>query len=94
MTKEHAKLIEKNANERKLDLSRLISYPEYYILKEELEKMIDQMNKIDNIDLESKVDVSSQVIGNRLARDKVVRFLSDMGVYSVKSQDTVDKTYA
>lgn len=94
MIKEHAELIAKKEKERKIDLSRLTTYPEYYVLKEELEKMIATLNNNDCINLESKVDVSAQVLGNRLAKEKILRFLSDVGAYSIKAEDTIDRTYS
>ena len=94
MIKEHAELLAKKERERKVDLSRMTSYPEYYTLKEELEKMLATLNNNDCIDLESKVDVSAQVLANRLAKEKITRFLADVGAYTVKASDTVDRTYS
>lgn len=94
MIKEHAELIAKKEKERKIDLSRVTSYPEYYTLREELEKMIATLNNNDCIDLESKVDVSAQVLANRLAKEKITRFLSDVGAYTAKAQDTTDRSYS
>jgi hypothetical protein len=93
MLKQHAELIAKKEQERRIDIGRLTSYPEYYVLKEELEKMVATMNTIDNIDEESKIEVAVQVRGNKIAKEKILRFLSDMGAYAIKSQDTTDKSY-
>jgi len=94
MIKEHAELLSKKTQERRIDIGRLTTYPEYYALKEELEKMIATLNTIDNIDLESEIGVDVQVKANLLAKEKITRLLSDLGAYSIKSQDIVDKTYS
>jgi hypothetical protein len=93
MLKQHAELIAKKEQERRIDIGRLVSYPEYYVLKEELEKMVATINTIDSIDEESKIEVAVQVRGNKIAKEKILRFLSDMGAYAIKSQDTTDKSY-
>lgn len=93
MTKEHAELIAKKERERKIDLSRMTSYPEYYTLKLEFEKMLATLNNNDCIDLESKVDVAAQVLANRLAVEKITLLLADVGAYTIKASDSVDRSY-
>lgn len=93
MIKEHAELISHKAQERKIDLSRLTTYPEYYTLKEELEKMIATLEKIDTLDFESKVSVETQAMANKLAKEKITRFLADVGAYTIKAGNPSDNTY-
>jgi predicted GNAT family N-acyltransferase len=93
MLKQHAELIAKKEQERRIDIGRLTSYPEYYVLKEELEKMVATLEKIDTLDFESKLSIEAQAFGHKLAKEKILRFLSDMGAYAIKSQDTTDKSY-
>jgi hypothetical protein len=94
MLKQHAELIAKKEQERKIDVSRLTTYPEYYVLKEELEKMVGTLEKIDTLDFESKMSVEVQALAHKLAKEKILRLLSDLGAYTIKSGDTFDKTYA
>lgn len=93
MTREEAALMEKVSQERKIDLSRMTSYPEYYVLKEELEKMIEAMDSNEELDFESKIPVEVQAVAYRFARKYVSKFLQDMGVYSKRASDSKDGTY-
>lgn len=91
MTKQEAELFAQKANERKVDLNRLASYPEYYALKEEIEKMIAKLDTIDSINLESPVAVDVQVVANKHSKKALIGFLQSMGVYSERK--IVDSTY-
>ena len=93
MTKEQAALLAKKQNERRIDLGRLTSYPEYYALKEEMEKLIAELDTIDSVDLESKVPLDVQVKAHKFAKEKIKNFLSTMNVYQVKGIDTKENTY-
>lgn len=91
MIKEHAELIAKKVQERRIDLSRMLSYPEYHVFKEELDKWVEKLDSIDNIDF-SKDNVDIQARSNKLAKESIVRFLQDMNMYEAKKA-TVDNTY-
>jgi hypothetical protein len=93
MTREEAALIEKVQNERKIDLSRLTSYPEYYVLREELDKMLKAMDSNKELDFESKIPIEIQAVAYRFATKHVEKFLVDMGVYSKKAFDSREATY-
>lgn len=94
MTKQEAELLAKKANERIIDLKRITSYPEYYALKEEIEKMIKRLDTNDSIEASESSDhmmVLATLIGNKKAKKELVTFLNSMGVYSEKK--IVDSTY-
>lgn len=91
MIKEHAELIAKKKQERKIDLGRMITYPEYQVFKEELDKWIERLDSIDTIDF-SKDNVDIQARSNKAAKDSIVRFLQDMNMYEIK-KPTIDSTY-
>lgn len=91
MTKEQAALLSKKTQERKIDLGRMITYPEYQVFKEELDKWIERLDSIDTIDF-SKDNVDIQARSNKAAKDSIVRFLQDMNMYEIK-KPTIDSTY-
>lgn len=91
MTKEHAELLAKKTQERKIDLSRMISYPEYHVFKEELDKWVERLDSIDNIDF-TKDNVDVQARSNKLAKESIVRFLQEMSMYEIK-KCVIDNTY-
>lgn len=91
MTKEQAALLSKKTQERKIDLGRMITYPEYQVFKEELDKWIERLDSIDTIDF-SKDNVDIQARSNKVAKDSIVRFLQDMNMYEIK-KPTIDSTY-
>jgi len=56
--------------------------------------MIGTLEKIDTLDFDAKTSVEVQALAHKLAKEKILRLLSDLGAYTVKSGDTFDKTYA
>lgn len=93
MTKEHAELIAKKEQERRVDIANLTSHPEYYVFVEEIEKIIDSLDKISELDFESNSSVEVQALANKLARNKILKFLADMKAYSNNTKYTIDKSY-
>jgi len=91
MNKEIVEEILKQNRERGIDTRKLTSYPEYYVLKEVLEKTISALDKISNIDLESKVSVDVQVLANLQAKEKLSNLFAELGVYTKSKQ--LDKSY-
>lgn len=91
MTKQESEILSRKANERLIDLKRLTSYPEYYALKEEIEKMIKRLDTIDSIDVSLETPVDVQVVAHKQAKKSLITFLNSMGVYSEKK--VVDSTY-
>lgn len=91
MTKEHAELIAKKTQERKIDLSRMLTYPEYHIFEEELNRWVSKLDSIDNIDF-SLNNVDVQARSNKLAKESIVFFLQDMKMYEIK-KGVIDNTY-
>ena len=84
MTQEQAQVAEKLANIRKIDIKNLISYPEYYTLKEEIEKAVMRLKDIDNLDFESNVSIEVQAQAARLAKKTFLQLLADLQAYAYK----------
>ena len=84
MTKQEAELRAKIENERRIDIGRLIAYPEYYALKEEIEKCVNKLKSIDNLDFESKVSIEVQVQAAKLAKDTFIQLLANLQAYAYK----------
>lgn len=76
-----------------LDINNLKKYPEFFALKQELEKFCDKMDSIDDIDLSdvSRLTLSEEVYGRRYASDKVRDLLSTLGLVD-KQHKTRDLT--
>lgn len=93
MTKEEAAVLTKIQNEKRVDLGRLTSYPEYYALKQELENLIKELGTIDSINIESKIPLDVQVKAHLYAKEMVSNFLSNMNVYQKGREDIKEGTY-
>lgn len=76
-----------------LDINNLKKYPEFFALKQELEKFCDKMDSLDDIDLSdvSRLTLSEEVYGRRYASDKVRDLLSTLGLVD-KQHKTRDLT--
>jgi hypothetical protein len=84
MTQEQAQVAEKLANIRRIDIKNLISYPEYYTLKEEIEKCVMRLKDIDNLDFESNVSIEVQAQAAILAKKTFLQLLADLQAYAYK----------
>lgn len=76
-----------------IDINNLKKYPEFFALKQELEKFCDKMDSLDDIDLSdvSRLTLSEEVYGRRYASDKVRDLLSTLGLVD-KQHKTRDLT--
>lgn len=65
-----------------LEIKNLIKYPEFYALKQELEKFCDEMADISDIDLEtqSRVSLNEEIAGRLWAAKKVTNLLFSLGL--------------
>lgn len=71
------------------DLKELTKYPEFYALKQELEKFCDSMDNISDLEGEIKLE---EICGRRFASKKVRNLLSDLGLIE-RNKPIISKTY-
>lgn len=77
------------------DLKALAKYPEFYVLKQKLIQFCQEMDDLSEIDVNSssRVSLETEVIGRRIASDRVKAFLVDLGMLSQEDIIKKDKTY-
>ena len=77
------------------DLKKLTTYPEYYILKQELIKFCDSMDNISDIKLNdlSRVPIEAEIVGRRFASDKVKALLVNLGLLEEDTPKRRDRTF-
>lgn len=65
-----------------IDIQNLKKYPEFYALRQELEKFCAKMDDISDIDIDkvSRVTLEQEVYGRRYASDQVRDLLSSLGL--------------
>lgn len=68
--------------QNQIDIQNLKKYPEFYALKQELEKFCDKMDSIEDIETEnvSRVTLTEEVFGRRYASREVRNLLASLGL--------------
>lgn len=68
--------------DNKQDLQILTKYPEYYALKEEFIKFVDEVRNLDTIDPDklSRVSVEVEVVARKYAAKKIKDLLVKLGL--------------
>lgn len=68
--------------EVKKAISDLKKYPEYFVLKQQLLKMCDELESISDLKIDgvSRVTLETEIYGRLWASEKVRNFLADIGM--------------
>ena len=72
--------------QNQIDIQGLKKYPEFFALKQELEKFCDKMDSIEDIDVTnvSRVTLAEELYGRRYASQKVRDLLASLGLVEKK----------
>lgn len=77
------------------DLQILIKYPEFYALKTELVKLVNELDDLGEIDLEKRgrLTIAEEVAGRQIASKKVKDLLKKLGLVYKADYTKQVKTY-